>query len=37
MWEQQQNQMGSRIVVEWDGLLERYRKPLIPQRSLAKL
>jgi len=32
MWEQQQNQRGSRIVVNWDGLVERYHKPLIPRR-----
>ncbi len=33
MWEQQQNQRGSTIVVNWDGLVERYHKPLIPRRT----
>lgn len=28
-WEKQQQQRGSTLVVQWDGLLERYRKPIV--------
>ena len=31
IWEKQQQQRGSTVVVEWDELVERYRKPLIPR------
>jgi MFS superfamily sulfate permease-like transporter len=32
MWEKQQEEKGSIIVVEWDGLVERYKKPFVLQR-----
>lgn len=33
MWAKQQEHTGSTLVVEWDGLVERYRKPLISRSS----
>lgn len=33
MWEKQQKLRGSTVVMEWDGLVERFRKPLIPRGS----
>ena len=32
-WEKQQQQTGSRLVVNWDELVERYNKPLSPRRT----
>lgn len=28
MWARQQEQLGSKLIMQWDGLMERYRKPL---------
>lgn len=33
MWAKQQEQMGSTLIVEWDGLVERYRRPFISRSS----
>ncbi|WP_354666109.1 SulP family inorganic anion transporter [Nostoc sp. GT001] len=33
MWEKQQKQTGSTLVVQWDGLVERYRQPFVIGRS----
>ncbi len=33
MWEKQQQQRGSTVIVQWDGLVERYKKPLSQRRS----
>jgi MFS superfamily sulfate permease-like transporter len=36
-WATQQEQRGSKLVMQWDGLLERYRKPLVARSSLIVL
>ncbi len=33
VWEKQQKQTGSTLVVQWDGLVERYRQPFVIGRS----
>lgn len=33
MWEKQQEQTGSTIITQWDGLVERYRRPFINDHS----
>lgn len=33
MWARQQEQLGSKLIMQWDGLVERYRKPLAAQIS----
>jgi len=33
VWEKQQKQTGSTLVVQWDALVERYRQPFVIERS----
>lgn len=33
MWAQQQEQMGSTVIMQWDGLEDRFRRPFLPGRS----
>ncbi len=33
VWEKQQKQTGSTLVVQWDGLVERYRQPFVIGRA----
>lgn len=33
MWEKQQEQTGSTLIVQWDGLVERYRQPMSQRHS----
>ncbi|MDV2992048.1 MAG: Bicarbonate transporter BicA [Chroococcidiopsis sp. SAG 2025] len=32
MWTKQQEQMGSTVIMQWDGLEDRFRKPFLPGR-----
>lgn len=34
-WAKQQEQLGSKLIMQWDGLVERYRKPLAVSSSQA--